>query len=323
MTMHNVRVVYPGHAQIGPVEALDAITLTINTGELVCIVGPRGCGKTTLLRVLAGLEPIPSGRVHIRNDDPQRPAKAMVFQDAGIFPWMTVEEHRAYGLRWRGMPRQQCAEITQRWISIIGLERFARSYPAPLSGGMRQRVGLARAFAYDAETLLMDEPFGALDAQTRLILQQTLLQPCERDTKTVIFVTHSMEEALTLGDRVSVMSARPGRLLYETVVPVTRPRDVVALRTDPHFSALFAEIWGCCATTLIGHGWRNVRDNRDSGARRRANALVSTQRRKGAGTQRVWKSRSQCPVMTANPRYPSLCAFAALRLCVRASGRAA
>ncbi len=244
INIHNVRVVYPGQAQIGPVEALDAITLTINTGELVCIVGPSGCGKTTLLRVLAGLEPITSGSVHIRNDDPQRPAKAMVFQDAGIFPWMTVEENIAYGLRLRGMPRQQCAEITQRWISIIGLERFARSYPAQLSGGMRQRVGLARAFAYDAETLLMDEPFGALDAQTRLILQQTLLQQCERDTKTVIFVTHSIEEALTLGDRVYVMSARPGRLLYETVVPFKRPRDVVALRTDPHFSALFAEIWG-------------------------------------------------------------------------------
>lgn len=125
----------------------------------------------------------------------------------------------------------------------MGLERFTHVYPAQLSGGMQQRVGLARAFAYDSEVLLMDEPFGALDAQTRLLLQQTLLELVDQATKTVVFVTHSIEEALTIGDRVCVMSARPGRLLHEIRVPFDRPRDAVALRTDSRFNALFAEIW--------------------------------------------------------------------------------
>jgi NitT/TauT family transport system ATP-binding protein len=156
---------------------------------------------------------------------------------------MTVEQNVAYGLRLRGVKERERGEIARRWIGEIGLERFARTYPAQLSGGMQQRVGLARAFAYDPEVLLMDEPFAALDAQTRLILQQTLLEQWERNTKTVIFVTHSIEEALTLGDRVFVMSARPGRLLREFVIPFARPRDAVGLRSDPRFSALFAEIW--------------------------------------------------------------------------------
>lgn len=240
----NLRVVYPGRATTGPIEALGGVTLSIATGELVCIVGPSGCGKTTLLRVLADLEETTEGRVSIRSDDPARPAKAMVFQSAGIFPWMTVEQNVAYGLRLRGVPRAERERIARRWIAEIGLERFAKMYPAQLSGGMQQRVGLARAFAYDPEVLLMDEPFGALDAQTRLMLQQTLLRQWERDTKTVVFVTHSIEEALTLGDRVYVMSARPGRLLQEVRVPFVRPRDAIALRTDPRFSTLFAEIWG-------------------------------------------------------------------------------
>jgi NitT/TauT family transport system ATP-binding protein len=250
------------------VEALGGVSLDVADGELVCIVGPSGCGKTTLLRVLAGLEEPTAGSTTIRSDDPSRPAKAMVFQGAGIFPWMTVESNVAYGLQLRGVPRRERAELARRWIAEIGLERFAAAYPAQLSGGMKQRVGLARAFALDPEVLLMDEPFGALDAQTRLILQQTLLTQVEvqslesrvssqqitRDSrlgtldsglrKTVVFVTHSIEEALTLGDRVYVMSARPGRLLHRVDVPFERPRDAVALRTDPRFSTLFTEIWG-------------------------------------------------------------------------------
>ncbi len=243
ININDLRVVYPGRGPTGPVEALGGVSLAVADGELACVVGPSGCGKTTLLRVLAGLEQATGGSAHIREDDPARPLKAMVFQGAGIFPWMTVEQNVAYGLRLRGVPPAERAAIVGRWIAAIGLERFARSYPAQLSGGMQQRVGLARAFAYDPEVLLMDEPFGALDAQTRLILQQTLLQHWERDAKTVVFVTHSIEEALTLGDRVYVMSARPGRLLSQVQVPFARPRDAVALRTDPRFSALFAEIW--------------------------------------------------------------------------------
>ena len=222
---------------------MGGVSLDVAEGELLCIVGPSGCGKTTLLRVLAGLEQPTGGTAQIKGDDPSRPDKAMVFQGAGIFPWMTVEQNVAYGLRVSGVPRAERKATAHRWIANMGLLRFASAYPAQLSGGMQQRVGLARAFAYDPEVLLMDEPFGALDAQTRLLLQQTLLEQWERNTKTVLFVTHSIEEALTLGDRVLVMSARPGRLIHEVQVPFERPRDAVALRTDPRFSTLFAEVW--------------------------------------------------------------------------------
>jgi len=243
ISINNLGVVFPGRGPTGPVEALRDVSLDVMDGELLCIVGPSGCGKTTLLRVLAGLESATTGSCQVRNDDPARPTQAMVFQGAGIFPWMTVEQNVAYGLQLRGVPKPERKAAAERWISEIGLERFARSFPAQLSGGMQQRVGLARAFAYDPEVLLMDEPFGALDAQTRILLQQTLLEQWERDDKTVIFVTHSIEEALTLGDRVFVMSARPGQLLHEVKVPFERPRDAVALRTDPRFSLLFAEVW--------------------------------------------------------------------------------
>jgi NitT/TauT family transport system ATP-binding protein len=243
IVIKDLRVVYPARRGGDVVEALGGVSLDVGDGELVCVVGPSGCGKTTLLRVLAGLEQASGGSAAIRGDESARPKMGMVFQSAGIFPWMTVEQNVAYGLQVRGVPQRERAEIARRWIGEIGLERFAKAYPAQLSGGMQQRVGLARAFAYDPQVLLMDEPFAALDAQTRLILQQTLLQQWERNTKTVIFVTHSIEEALTLGDRIFVMSARPGRLLREVAVPFARPRDAVQLRTDPRFSALFAEIW--------------------------------------------------------------------------------
>lgn len=243
ITIENLRVVYPGRSLSSAVEALGGVTLDVPEGRLVCIVGPSGCGKTTLLRVLAGLEQPASGSASIRHDRHDRPAFAMVFQGSGVFPWLTVEQNVAYGLQVRGVPKGERIATARHWIREIGLERFARTYPTQLSGGMKQRVGLARALAVDAEVLLMDEPFGALDAQTRLLLQQTLLEQWERNSKTVIFVTHSIEEALTLGDRVYIMSARPGKLLHEVEVPFERPRDAVALRTDPRFSALFADVW--------------------------------------------------------------------------------
>ena len=243
ITVENLRVIFPGNTRTGPVEAVGGVSFQAGEGELVCIVGPSGCGKTTVLRVLAGLEEPTSGTVQVRRDDTEQVGTAMVFQGAGIFPWLTVEKNVEYGLRLRGIAREKRREVSHRWISELGLARFTDAYPAQLSGGMQQRVGLARAFATDPEVLLMDEPFGALDAQTRLILQQTLLEQWERDTKTVLFVTHSIEEALTLGDRVFVMSARPGRLLHEVKVPFERPRDAAALRTDPRFHALFADVW--------------------------------------------------------------------------------
>ncbi len=241
--VHNLRVTFPSRRRTAPVEALHDVSLRVADGELVGIVGPSGCGKTTLLRVLAGLEPASSGTTHIQPGDPNRPAVAMVFQQTGLFPWLTVEQNVAYGLKLRGEPKAQRQHTAHHWIAAMGLERFARSYPNQLSGGMQQRVGLARAFAYQAEVLLMDEPFGALDAQTRLTLQQLLLQQWEYAAQTVMLVTHSIDEALTLCDRVLVMSARPGRMLAEVQVPFERPRDVVGLRTDPRFHALFADIW--------------------------------------------------------------------------------
>ena len=241
ITIENLRVTYTGRG--APVEALDGLSLEIADGELACIVGPSGCGKTTLLRVLAGLEHSTSGSAVVRAADPARPTVGVVFQGAGIFPWMTGEQNVGYGLRLRGVPARERREIVRRWVAEIGLERFAGAYPAQLSGGMQQRVGLARAFAYDPEVLLMDEPFGALDAQTRVILQQTLLRQWEGNARTVVFVTHSIEEAITLGDRVYVMSARPGRILASFAVPFERPRDAAALRAEPAFSELYGAIW--------------------------------------------------------------------------------
>jgi NitT/TauT family transport system ATP-binding protein len=179
----------------------------------------------------------------MRHDDPAAPLQGVVFQGAGLLPWLTVEQNITYGLRLRGVSAEEQAIVAGRWLAEIGLERFRKAYPGQLSGGMQQRVGLARAFAYGPEILLMDEPFGALDAQTRLILQQTLLEQWEHESRTVLFVTHSIEEALTLGDTIYVMSARPGRILARFPVPFSRPRDAIALRADPRFSALFTEIW--------------------------------------------------------------------------------
>jgi NitT/TauT family transport system ATP-binding protein len=241
ITIDTLRVTFAGRG--AAVDAVEDLTLHIPDGALACVVGPSGCGKTTMLRVLAGLEAATAGSAIVRAADTTRPTVGMVFQGAGIFPWLTVTENVEYGLKLRGVSAAERRAIAARWIGEIGLERFAHAYPAQLSGGMQQRVGLARAFAYDPEVLLMDEPFGALDAQTRLNLQQTLLRQWEGNARTVVFVTHSIEEAIALGDRVYVMSARPGRIIAEFAVPFERPRDAAALRAQPRFSALYGQIW--------------------------------------------------------------------------------
>ncbi|MCU0491733.1 MAG: ABC transporter ATP-binding protein [Chloroflexaceae bacterium] len=251
VSIQNLSVTFASRG--GPVEALAEASMHAADGELVCIVGPSGCGKTTMLRVLAGLQDATHGSAFIRDDGSKRPLKGMVFQGAGLFPWMTVAQNVAYGLQMQGLPQAQRQPIAEHWIGAIGLERFANAYPAQLSGGMQQRVGLARAFAYNPQVLLMDEPFGALDAQTRVLLQQVLLQQVEREARTVLFVTHSIEEALTIGDRVLVMSARPGRMLAEFAVPFARPRDAIALRGDPQFGALVSEIWAVLRGEVVGN----------------------------------------------------------------------
>jgi len=225
------------------ITALDGVSLSVAAGEFVAVVGPSGCGKTTMLRVMAGLEKPSLGSVDFMQHDPARPAAALVFQDGGLFPWMSVLENIAYGMRVRGVRGKERYKLAMYWMGRVGLARFADAFPHQLSGGMQQRVGLARAFAHGAEVLLMDEPFAALDAQTRLLLQKTVLELWKDTDATVLFVTHSIEESLTLADRIIVMSARPGRILSEYAVDFPRPRDPMALRADPLFGARYAEIW--------------------------------------------------------------------------------
>src|SRR3954451_3306992 len=228
----------------GPFVALDDISLDIARGSFCTIVGPSGCGKTTLLRILAGLEIPSAGRVAIATDDPGKPLNAMVFQGDSIFPWMTVWNNAAYGLRMRGASRAHIREVVGHYLDRTGLSRFADRYPHQLSGGMKQRVSIARAFASDPEVLLMDEPFSALDEQNRTLLQEELLRIWDEDKKTVVFITHSVDEAVTMGDRVVVMTAHPGRLKSLVSVPFSRPREVLGLRKDPAYGALVFRIWG-------------------------------------------------------------------------------
>lgn len=228
----------------GDVAAIQDITLAIRNGEFFSIVGPSGCGKTTLLRILAGLETATSGRLTIREQPGSaRPLTSVVFQEHSIFPWMNVLDNVAYGLRMRGVPKDEREEIARRYIRMIGLEKFERAYPAQLSGGMKQRVSVARAFANDPEILLMDEPFGALDEQNRILLQQELLALWESTKKTTIFITHSIDEALCVSDRILIMTAHPGAVKEIVDIDLPRPRDISQIRTTLRYNALFQQIW--------------------------------------------------------------------------------
>ncbi|MGH2403421.1 MAG: ABC transporter ATP-binding protein [bacterium] len=225
-----------------PVTALRGISLEVAQGEFLCVVGPSGCGKSTLLRILAGLIPQTSGSVTVTHSDHRKPLHSLVFQEYAIFPWKTVFDNVAFGLQMRGVPAGERAPTVRRWIERVGLRDFAQAYPRQLSGGMRQRVGIARAFANDPEVLLMDEPLGALDAQTRLILMDELLGLWQSDRKTVVYITHDIEEALLLGDRVILMTARPGMPKATFEVPFARPRGMELMAT-PEFARLAYQIW--------------------------------------------------------------------------------
>ncbi|HEX9245176.1 MAG TPA: ABC transporter ATP-binding protein [bacterium] len=235
--------------RFGRVEALGSVDLDVREGELCVLVGPSGCGKSTLLRILAGLEGATAGTVEIRRSGGRRAPTAMVFQEPSALPWLTVRSNVAYGLRMQGVDAARRDSIAARYIEKVGLARFAGAYPYQLSGGMKQRVSVARAFASDPEILLMDEPFGSLDELTRLALQDELLWLFEETHKTIVFVTHSIDEALTLGDRVAVMSPAPGRILSTIGVPFPRPRRVIALRENPEYGRHVARIWN-----LLGVG---------------------------------------------------------------------
>lgn len=231
--------------------ALAGIDLEIRAGEFFCIVGPSGCGKTTLLRILAGLETKTSGTIEVqrdpgvRSDARARPLNSMVFQEQSIFPWKNVRDNVSIGLKARGFSRRERAEIAEIYIRKVGLIGFENALPHQLSGGMKQRVSIARAFANDPEIMLMDEPFAALDEQTKLILQAELLRIWEETRKTVVYVTHSIDEAIVLADRILVMSARPGRI--KSMIDIgrifPRPRHVDTVKSSPRYGEIFGEIW--------------------------------------------------------------------------------
>jgi NitT/TauT family transport system ATP-binding protein len=227
----------------GDFVALGRLTLDIAAGQFFVIVGPSGCGKTTLLRILAGLDTPTHGSVEVRRSGSGRPSNAVVFQGDSIFPWMNVFDNAAYGLRMRNVPAAQISDIVGHYLDRTGLTRFAKAFPHQLSGGMRQRVSIARAFANDPDILLMDEPFSALDAQNKLLLQEELLRIWEEHRKTVVFITHSVDEAVLLGDKIMIMSAQPGRAKAIVDVGLERPRNVMDLQGNPAYGALVQSIW--------------------------------------------------------------------------------
>jgi NitT/TauT family transport system ATP-binding protein len=222
------------------IEALRDANLRLGKGELVCLIGASGCGKSTLLRIVAGFEQPTRGEALMWGKPIAGPApdRGMVFQDYGLFPWLNVRRNIGFGPAARGLASTQVADIVERFVSLVGLQRFAEAYPHQLSGGMKQRVAIARVLANDAEVVLMDEPFGALDAMTRERLQDELLDIWQRTGLTVMFVTHSIEEAIFLADRVVVMSPGPGRIETEMKIDLPRPRDVSA----PDFNDIRREL---------------------------------------------------------------------------------
>jgi len=210
----------------GGVLALSNIDFEVRDNEFITVIGPSGCGKTTLLRIIAGLIPYDQGEVTIdgRPVTGPGPERAMVFQNFALMPWADIMTNVSFGLEIRGTPKEQCRATAKELIKLVGLEGFEQRLPKELSGGMQQRVGLARALAVNPQILLMDEPFGSLDEQTRRLLQEGLLSLWERERKTVVFITHSMDEAVMLGDRVMLMTPRPGRVKEMIDIPLNRPR---------------------------------------------------------------------------------------------------
>jgi NitT/TauT family transport system ATP-binding protein len=235
----------------GETTALDDVGLEIPEGQFCSIVGPSGCGKTTLLRMLADLETPSAGDVHVGAAREGKPAQSLVFQGDSAFPWMTVWDNIAYGLRMRGAPEAEIRDVVGHFLDKSGLTRFSRAFPHELSGGMRQRVSVARAFANDPDVLLMDEPFSALDEQNKAILQDELLRIWEETRKTVLFITHSVDEAVTLSDRVIVMTARPGRVKLDLDIPLPRPRNRLELRAMPEYGELVYRIWSALQDEVL------------------------------------------------------------------------
>ena len=227
----------------GPFTALDGIDLSVAAGEFVVVVGPSGCGKSTLLDLLGGLSPVTSGQVLVDGHPVTGPGldRGIVFQQYALLPWRTAQANVEFGLEAVGVRRAERARRAREFLDLVGLTGFERRYPHELSGGMRQRVAIARSLAYDPDILLMDEPFAALDAQTRESLQEELLRIWRRTGKTVVFITHSIDEAVYLGNRVAVMTSRPGRI--KEVVPIDLGVRSADARSSPEFARYRHEIW--------------------------------------------------------------------------------
>lgn len=224
--------------QNGPVTALRDISLKIHRRELVCVIGPSGCGKSTLIRIIAGLDEPTSGRMLVDGKETSGPCpeRGMVFQGYTLFPWLTVKRNVMFGLEMEGMDTNQADAEARQWIDLVGLTKFAESYPHELSGGMKQRVAIARALAPNPRVLLMDEPFGALDAQTRATMQAHLLEIWRNVDVTILFITHDLDEAVFLADRIVVLKANPGEIQEIIEVPVPRPRSLAQVNS-PEFLA--------------------------------------------------------------------------------------
>ena len=242
LKIDNVVKEYVGNK--GKTVALNGVSLDIKENEFICVVGPSGCGKSTLLNIIAGLLEPTSGAVYLdgKKIEGTGVERGVVFQGYALFPWRTVLKNVMFGLEMKRMPKDQAEKIAKKYIKAVGLEGFEHAYPKELSGGMRQRVAIARAYAADPEVLLLDEPFGALDAQTRVQLQSELLSTWEHEKKTCFFITHDVDEAIILAQRVIIMSARPGRIKKIVDIDIPYPR-TQATKTDPRFLELKTEIW--------------------------------------------------------------------------------
>jgi NitT/TauT family transport system ATP-binding protein len=229
----------------GGLTVFESLDLAVRDGEALCILGPSGCGKTTLLRCMHGLVGLSGGQIVIDGAAVTSPRRnvAMVFQHFGLMPWKRVRENVAYGLELAGTSKATIGERVERYIDMVGLGGFEDAYPYTLSGGMQQRVGLARALALEPQVLLMDEPFGSLDALTRELLQDEFLRIYQEHPRTMVFITHSIEEAIALGDRVVVLSARPARVREILAVDIPRPRTVASVIADPRFVELRDRCW--------------------------------------------------------------------------------
>lgn len=238
------------------IAALEGVTFEVAEREFVSILGPSGCGKTTSLRILAGLTTHDSGSVTVRGQRVTGPGRdrAVVFQAFNLFPWKTVLENAEFGLKMQGVPAPERRDRARAFLQLVGLGKFERHYPHQLSGGMQQRVGIARALATNAEILLMDEPFASIDAQTRELLQDELLKILNGAQKTVVFVTHSIDEAVYLSDRVLVFRPRPGAVAASFDVDLPRPRWEYKARSDPRFIRVREEAWDALRGHMLVHG---------------------------------------------------------------------